>query len=93
VLAFGPFSASRMFVSGLWNKYDAILALTYDQGVLPFKMISVNGFAYYWAGLPAVCAAPLHGPAFDIANTNAASPDALRKAIFLALDILKNRQS
>ena len=93
VLAFGPFSASRMFVSGLWNKYDAVLALTYDQGVLPFKMISVNGFAYYWAGLPAICTAPLHGPAFDIANTNAASPDALRKAIYLALDILKNRQA
>lgn len=93
VLAFGPFSASRLFVAGLWKKYDAVLALTYDQGVLPFKMISVNGFAYYWAGLPAVCTAPLHGPAFDIANTNAASPDALRKAVFLAFDILKNRQS
>ena len=92
VLAFGPFSASRLFVSGSWKKYDAILALTYDQGVLPFKLISVNGFAYYWAGLPAVCTAPLHGPAFDIANTNYASPDAFRKAVFLALDILKNRQ-
>jgi len=93
VLAFGPFSASKLFVSGLWKKYDAVLALTYDQGVLPFKMISVNGFAYYWAGLPAVCTAPLQGPAFDIANTNAASPEAFRKAVYLALDILRNRQS
>lgn len=93
VLAFGPFSASRLFVSGAWKKYDAVLALTYDQGVLPFKMISVNGYAYYWAGLPAVCTAPLHGTAFDIANTKQASPDAFRKAIYLALDILRNHQA
>jgi 4-hydroxythreonine-4-phosphate dehydrogenase len=56
-------------------------------------MISVNGYAYYWAGLPVVCTAPLHGPAFDIANTKQASPDAFRKAIYLAFDILKNRQA
>lgn len=92
VLAFGPFSGSKLFVRGAWKKYDAILALTYDQGVLPFKLMSVNGYAYFWAGLPAVCTAPLHGPGFDIANTNAASPDALRKAVYLAVDILKNRK-
>ena len=79
--AFGPFPSEQFFVSGAWKKYDAVLALTYEQGVLPFKLISVNGGAYYWAGLPAVCTAPLHGPGFDIANTNQASPDALRQAI------------
>lgn len=93
VLAFGPFSASRLFVNGLWRKYDAVLALTYDQGVLPFKLMSVNGYAYYWAGLPAICTAPLHGPAFDIANSNVASPDAFRKALYLAVDMLRNRQA
>lgn len=92
VLAFGPFSASKLFVRGIWKKYDAILALTYDQGVLPFKLMSVNGYAYFWAGLPVVCTAPLHGPGFDIANTNGASPDALRKAVYLAVDILKNHK-
>ena len=91
VLAFGPFSASRLFISGAWKKYDAVLALTYDQGAIPFKMISVNGYAYYWAGLPGVCTAPLHGPAFELANANQASPDAFRKAVYLALDILRNR--
>ena len=92
VLAYGPFSASRLFVSGDWRKYDAVLALTYDQGVLPFKLISVNGYAYYWAGLPAVCTGPLHGPAFDMANTNNATPDALRKAVYLAMDIVGHRK-
>ena len=90
--AFGPFPSEQFFVSGAWKKYDAVLALTYEQGVLPFKLISVNGGAYYWAGLPAVCTAPLQGPGFDIANTNQASPDALRQAIYLAMDIVQCRR-
>lgn len=92
VFAFGPFSASRLFVNGAWKKYDAILALTYDQGVLPFKILSVDGGAYYWAGLPAVCTAPLHGPAFDIANTKQADPTAYRQAVYLAADIVAKRK-
>ena len=92
VYAFGPFSPSRLFVSGAWKKYDAVLAMTYEQATLPFKLMSVNGGAYYWAGLPAVCTAPLHGPGFDIANSNQASPDALRQAIYLAMDIVKQKK-
>ena len=92
VLTFGPFTPSRLFVNGAWKKYDAVLAMTYEQGVMPFKLISVNGGAYYWAGLPAVCTAPMHGPGFDIANANQASPDALRKAIYLAMDMVKQKK-
>ena len=92
VYAFGPFPSEQFFISGSWKKYDAVLALTYEQGVLPFKLISVNGGAYYWAGLPAVCTAPMHGPDFDIANTDQASPDALRQAIYLAMDIVKQKK-
>ena len=66
--------------------------MTYEQGVMPFKLMSVNGGAYYWAGLPAVCTAPLHGPGFDIANTNQASPEPLRKALYLAVDIVNQRK-
>lgn len=92
VFAFGPFSASRLFTTGAWKKYDAILALTYDQGVLPFRILTLEGAAYYWAGLPAVCTAPIHGPAFDIANTKKASPDSFRRAVYLALDIVGHRK-
>lgn len=93
VFAFGPFSSSHLFVTGAYKKYDAVLAMTYEQGVLPFKLMSINGGACYWAGLPAVCTAPLHGPGFDIANANQASPDSLRKAIYLAMDIVNCRKN
>ena len=92
IFAFGPFSVSQLFVTVWWKKYDGIMALHYEQGVFPMKFLSLDGCAYYWAGLPVVCAAPLHGPAFDIANTNQAVPDAYRKAIFLAYDVLSHRK-
>ena len=92
IFAFGPFSASQLFVTGLWKKYDGILALHYEQGVFPMKFLSLDGCACYWAGLPVVCATPLHGPAYDIANLNKAVPDAYRKAVFLAYDVVTHRR-
>lgn len=91
ILAFGPFSASQLFVNGQWKKYDAVLAMYYDQGVFPLKMMTVGGSAYYWAGLPVVCAAPMHGPAFDVANQNRAEPDSYRSAVYLAVDVARCR--
>lgn len=91
ILAFGPFSASQLFVNGQWKKYDAVLAMYYDQGVFPLKMMTVGGSAYYWAGLPVVCAAPMHGPAFDVANQNRAEPDSYRRAVYLAVDVVRCR--
>ena len=92
LFAFGPFSASQLFAAGWWKKYDAVMALHYEQGVFPLKFLSLDGYAYYWAGLPVVCAAPLHGPAYDIANMNKAVPDSYRKAIFLAADVVNHRK-
>lgn len=92
LFAFGPFSSTQLFAMGLWKKYDAVLALYYDQGLLPLKLMTTGGSASYWAGLPVVCTAPLHGPAFDIANANKAVPDDLRMAVFLATDIVNRRK-
>lgn len=92
IFAFGPFSASQLFTAGWWKKYDAVLALHYEQGVFPMKFLSSDGYAYYWAGLPVVCSAPLHGPAYDIANQNKALPDSYRKAVFLAADVVCHRR-
>lgn len=93
VFAFGPFSPTQLFATGLWKKYDAVLALHYEQGILPLRLMTTGGCASYWAGLPVVCTAPLHGPAFDIANTNQALPDDYRKAVYLAADIANSRKS
>ena len=92
IFAFGPFSSNQLFAQGWWSKYDAVMAMYYDQGVLPLKMMALGGCAYYWAGLPMVCTAPMHGPAFELANVNKAEPDSYRNAVYLAVDIINHRR-
>ena len=46
IFAFGPFSASQLFAAGWWKKYDAVMALHYEQGVFPMKFLSLDGYAY-----------------------------------------------
>ena len=64
----------------------------YDQGMIPFKLLGKNG-VNFTAGLPIVRTAPAHGTAYDIAGKNIADPQAMRNAIYLAIDILRNRAS
>ena len=89
--AFGPFSADGFFASGAYAKFDAVLAMYYDQGMIPFKLLGKNG-VNFTAGLPIVRTAPAHGTAYDIAGKNIADPQSMRNAIYLAIDILRNRQ-
>lgn len=91
ILAFGPFPADGFFGSGNFSKFDGILAMYHDQGLIPFKAMSPDGGVNYTAGLPIVRTSPAHGTAYDIAGKGEASADSFRKAIYLACDIYKNR--
>lgn len=88
--AFGPFSADGFFSSGSYRKFDAVLAMYHDQGMIPFKLLSKDG-VNFTAGLPIVRTAPTHGTAYDIAGKNIADAQSMRNAIYLAIDILRNR--
>ena len=92
ILAMGPFPADGYFGSGQHLKYDAILAMYHDQGLVAFKALSFGEGVNYTAGLSAVRTSPDHGTAFDIAGQNLADPSSFRKALYLALDIADNRQ-
>ena len=92
-LVFGPFSADGFFGSAAWTKYDGILCMFHDQAMISFKILAVDGGVNFTAGLPVVRTAPDHGTGYDIANKNIADPDSFRHAIFLAIDVLKNRNN
>lgn len=92
-LVFGPFSADGFFGSAAWLKYDGILCMFHDQAMIPFKTLAVDGGVNFTAGLPVIRTAPDHGTGYDIANKNIADPDSFRHAIYLAIDILKNRNN
>ncbi len=91
ILAFGPFPADGFFGAGTYTKYDAVLAMYHDQGLVPFKALTTAGGVNFTAGLPVVRTSPAHGTAFDLAGKNEASPDAFRNAIYMACDIFRSR--
>lgn len=88
--AFGPFPADSFFATGSYRKFDAVLAMYHDQGMIPFKLLGKDG-VNFTAGLPIVRTSPTHGTAYDIAGKNIADAQSMRNAIYLALDILRNR--
>lgn len=91
IMAFGPFAADGFFGSGLWRKFDAVLAMYHDQGLAPMKVIGMDSGVNFTANLPFVRTSPDHGTAFDLAGQGIASPESFRQAVYAAIDIFRNR--
>jgi len=89
--AFGPYPADGFFGSGNYKKFDAILAMYHDQGLIPFKSLSFGEGINFTAGLSIIRTSPDHGVAYEIAGQNKAEESSFRKAIYMACDIFKNR--
>ncbi|HCZ34324.1 MAG TPA: 4-hydroxythreonine-4-phosphate dehydrogenase PdxA, partial [Cytophagales bacterium] len=90
-LIFGPFPADGFFASGQHSKYDGIVAMYHDQGLVAFKTLSFESGINYTAGLPYVRTSPDHGTAYNLAGKNQASENSMRQAMYVACDIIKNR--
>lgn len=93
MLVFGPYSADGFFASGTYRTFDVVIAMYHDQGLIPFKTIAFNSGVNFTAGLPIIRTSPDHGTAYNIAGKGIASEDSLREAIYLAIDIMKNRMT
>jgi 4-hydroxythreonine-4-phosphate dehydrogenase len=93
IFTVGPFSADAFFARGGHEKYDAVLAMYHDQGLIPFKSLSVGEGVNYTAGLPAVRTSPDHGTAFDIAGKGIADGASFLAATFECVDIIRRRLS
>lgn len=91
VLAFGPYPADGFFGSGAWRKFDGVLAMYHDQGLIPFKVIAGESGVNFTAGLPVVRTSPDHGTAYDIVGQGRADEQSMREAIYTALDVYRNR--
>ena len=89
--AFGPFAADGFFGSGMWEKFDGILAMYHDQGLAPFKTLAMDAGVNVTSGLPFVRTSPDHGTGMDIAGKGIASADSMRQAIYAAIDIFRSR--
>ncbi len=93
IMALGPYAADGYFGSGLYQKFDAVLAMYHDQGMAPFKALSFDSGVNFTVGLPFVRTSPAHGTAYEIAGLDKASADSMRQAIYVAVDIYQSRKA
>ena len=93
IICFGPYPADGFMGSGAFSHFDGVLAMYHDQGLAPFKTLAMENGVNFTAGLPIIRTSPDHGTAFDIAGKNQASADSFRQAIYMAIDIYRNRKN
>jgi len=87
----GPLPADTLFYYAYQGKWDAVIAMYHDQGLIPFKMISFDDGVNITLGLPIIRTSPDHGTAFDIAWKGIANPSSMTAAISVAIELAKNK--
>jgi 4-hydroxythreonine-4-phosphate dehydrogenase len=93
LLAYGPYPADGFFGAMMFKKFDAVLAMYHDQGLVPFKYMAFDSGVNFTAGLPIIRTSPDHGTAFDIAGKNLANEESFRNAVYLAVDLVRTRRN
>ena len=86
--ATGPLPADTLFTpaatTGPKPRYDLVVAMYHDQGLIPVKMLAFDQAVNVTLGLPLIRTSPDHGTAFDITGKNRANPGSMKQAIRLA---------
>lgn len=90
-LVFGPVPSDGFFGTAQYAKFDGIMAIYHDQGLIPFKTIAFETGVNFTAGLPVIRTSPDHGTGYTIAGKNQANEGSMREAIFKAADIFRHR--
>jgi len=91
--ATGPLPADTLFAPPSRERYDLIIALYHDQGLIPVKALAFHEAVNITLGLPFVRTSPPHGVAYDIARTGKADPRGLVAAIETAAELLSRKGS
>ncbi len=85
--ASGPFPADTIFIDAAAGKWDLVVAMYHDQGLIPVKLLGWDKAVNVTLGLPLVRTSPDHGTAFNIAGKNQASENSMKAAIELAISL------
>ncbi|MDG4949975.1 4-hydroxythreonine-4-phosphate dehydrogenase PdxA [Weeksellaceae bacterium KMM 9724] len=89
---FGPYASDSFFTFDKLSKFDAVLAMYHDQGLIPFKTLAGMEGVNFTAGLPFVRTSPDHGVAYDIAKEHKADETSMVEALYAAVDIFNMRK-
>lgn len=85
--ATGPYPGDTVFLAAKNGKFDAVVAMYHDQGLIPVKLLAFDQAVNLTIGLPIIRTSPDHGTAFDIVGRNRANPGSMRAAIEMAIDL------
>ncbi len=83
--------ADTVFHEALNGQYDAVIAMTHDQGLIPVKTLDMWGGVNTTLGLPITRTSPDHGTAYDAAAAGTCRPDSLIAALELASECVIHR--
>jgi len=81
---YGPLPPDTVFYHASQGRYDAVVCMYHDQGLIPFKMIHFKDGVNTTLGLPIIRTSVDHGTAYDIAWNGVADPSSLIEAIKMA---------
>ena len=87
----GPFPADTIYNAALRGRFDLIVAMYHDQGLIPVKVLAWDCAVNVTLGLPIIRTSPDHGTAFDIADQNVADAGSMTSAIGLAARLAKRK--
>lgn len=87
----GPLPPDTVFFHALNKKYDAVVCMYHDQGLIPFKLIHFADGVNITLGLPIIRTSVDHGTAYDIAWQGKADPTSLVQAVKMAVFQARNR--
>lgn len=91
MLVYGPYSADGFFGNNTQSQFDGVLAMYHDQGLIPFKALAFGHGVNFTAGLNYIRTSPDHGTAYEIAGKQIADESSFREALYMAIDIYRNR--
>lgn len=89
----GPRPGDTVFHEMLEGRYDAVIAMYHDQGLIPVKTLDIWGGVNVTLGLPFVRTSPDHGTAYDAAASGKVNAESLIAAIRTAREMASNREA
>lgn len=86
----GPYPADSLFHYA--NKFDMVVAMYHDQGLIPLKMNYFEKTVNVTLGLPIIRTSPGHGTAYDIAGKGCAKESSLLEAVKIAARLARDKK-
>lgn len=89
----GPLPPDTAFLPEVVRRFDGLVAMYHDQGLIPLKMQALHRAAQTTLGVDVIRTSPAHGTAFDLAGRGRADPGSMRAAIELAIELAAARRA